>query len=67
MKFAILSGAGGWSLDLHGLVCREVVCGHVNLLAFGLVSHDVGQECHGLGRSVARCGAVSPNISLAWC
>ena len=42
-------------LNPRGLVRREVIGDHVNLFAFGLVGHDVGQECDELGRGVARC------------
>jgi len=32
-------------LDPHGLVRREFIGDHMYLFAFGLVGHDVGQEC----------------------
>ena len=48
-------------LDPRGLVRREVIGDHVNLFAFGLVGHDVGQECDELAE-VWR-GAVLPNTS----
>jgi hypothetical protein len=41
-------------VDPLGLVCREVVRDDVDLLAFGLVGHDVLQERDELGRCVAR-------------
>ena len=37
-------------LDLLGLVRREVVSHHMDILALGLVRHDVGQEGHELSR-----------------
>ena len=39
-------------LDLLGLVRREVVGDHMDLLALGLVGHDVGKEGNELGRRV---------------
>ena len=43
-------------IDLLGLVRREVIGDHMNLLALGLVGHDVGEEGDELGRGVARGG-----------
>src|SRR6266478_7235153 len=42
--------------DLVGLVRREVVCDHVNLLAARLIDDNVRQEGDELGRSVPRRG-----------
>lgn len=43
-------------LDLLGLVRRQVVGDDVDLLALGLVGHEVGEEGDELGRGVSRGG-----------
>src|ERR1700688_4322226 len=43
-------------INLLGLMRREVVGNDMNLLASGLVGHDVSQEGHKLGRGVTRGG-----------
>lgn len=40
--------------DAPSLVRREVIRNHMNLLAVRLTGHQVGQECHELGRGMAR-------------
>jgi hypothetical protein len=46
--------------DQLGLVRREVVGDHMDLLALGLVRHDVGEEGDELGRRVAVLPSTAP-------
>src|SRR4029453_5449951 len=43
-------------LDPRGLVRREIVSDHVNLLTFWLVDYDVGQERNEFGRGMPHRG-----------
>ena len=41
-------------INVLGLVRRQIIGNDVNLLALGLVRHDVSEECDELGRRMAR-------------
>jgi hypothetical protein len=49
-------------LDRLAFVGREVVSGHVDLLATRLVSDDVGEERYKLSRGVSRCDFTCTTI-----